>query len=102
MGGVIYEMSTGKPAFAGKSGASLIAAILSSEPPPMAALQPMTPPALERVVKKCLAKDLDECRQCASDLAGELNWIAEGSAQTRASKLGVGSQVRSPASVCEG
>jgi eukaryotic-like serine/threonine-protein kinase len=77
LGGVIYEMATGKPAFAGKNRASLIAAILSSEPQPMAALQPMTPPALARVVKKCLAKDRDERWQSASDLASELNWIVE-------------------------
>src|SRR5713101_8579355 len=72
-------MVTGKPAFHGKSRASLIAAILSSEPQPMAALQAMTPPSLERVVKKCLAKDPDERWQNASDLASELNWIAESS-----------------------
>jgi serine/threonine protein kinase/Tol biopolymer transport system component len=81
LGGVIYEMATGKSAFAGKSRASLIAAILSSEPQPMAALQPMTPPALARVVKKCLAKDPDERWQSASDLASELNWIAEERSQ---------------------
>src|ERR1700730_8361857 len=74
-------MATGKPAFSGKSRASLIAAILSSEPQPMAALQPMTPPAMERVVRKCLAKDPDERWQTASDLASELNWIAEGGSQ---------------------
>ena len=81
LGEVVYEMATAKPAFAGKSRASLIAAILSSEPQPMATVQPMTPPALERVVKKCLAKDPDDRWQCASDLAGELNWIAEGGPQ---------------------
>ena len=81
MGELIYEMATGKPAFAGKSRASLIAAILTAEPAAMADLQPMTPPALERVVKKCLAKDPDERWQSASDLASELNWIAEGGSQ---------------------
>jgi serine/threonine protein kinase/Tol biopolymer transport system component len=81
LGELIYEMATGRPAFTGKSRASLIAAILSSEPHPMKALQPMTPPALERVVKKCLAKDPDERWQSASDLASELNWIAEGGSQ---------------------
>jgi eukaryotic-like serine/threonine-protein kinase len=81
LGEVIYEMATGKPAFTGKSRASLIAAILSSQPQPMAALQPMTPPALERVVKKCLGKDPDERWQSASDLASELNWIAAGGSQ---------------------
>jgi len=77
LGELIYEMATGKPAFIGKSRASLIAAILTTEPQPMAALQPMTPVALERVVKKCLAKDPDERWQSASDLASELNWITE-------------------------
>src|SRR5258707_10589174 len=83
LGELIYEMATGKPAFSGKSRASLIAAILSSEPEPMAALQPMTPPALERVIKKCLAKDPDERWQSASDLAAELRWISESGSQAR-------------------
>ncbi len=86
LGTVIYEMATAQPAFAGRSRASLIAAILSSEPQPMKALQPMTPPALERVVKKCLAKDPDERWQSASDLAAELNWIAEGGSQAGAAQ----------------
>ena len=81
LGEVIYEMATGKPAFAGKSRASLIAAILTAEPQSMAALQPMTPPALERVVKKCLEKDPDQRWHSARDLADELNWIAEGGSQ---------------------
>jgi eukaryotic-like serine/threonine-protein kinase len=69
-------MATGKPAFSGASRASLIAAILTADPPPMTQLQPLTPPALARIVKKCLSKDPDERWQSASDLASELNWIA--------------------------
>jgi len=88
LGEVIYEMATGQPAFSGKSRASLIAAILTTEPPPIAQLQPMTPPALDRVVKKCLAKDPDERWQSASDLAGELSWIAEAGSQTAQAKHG--------------
>jgi eukaryotic-like serine/threonine-protein kinase len=53
-------MATGKPAFSGTSRASVIAAILTTEPPPITQVQLMTPAALERVVKKCLAKDTDE------------------------------------------
>ena len=68
-GAVVYEMATGKRAFEGKSQASLIAAILAAEPPAMSSLQPMTPPALDRVVKRCLAKEPDERWQTASDLA---------------------------------
>jgi Tol biopolymer transport system component len=80
-GAVLYEMVTGKRAFEGKSRASLIAAIMSSEPRPITELQPMTPPLLDRVVRRCLAKDPDERWQSAGDLAAELGWIAEGLAQ---------------------
>src|SRR5262249_45490437 len=78
-----YEMATGQPAFVGKSRASLIAAILSSEPQPMLALQPMTPPALERIVKKCMAKDPEERWQCASDMASQFRWLAEATDEIR-------------------
>jgi serine/threonine protein kinase/Tol biopolymer transport system component len=84
LGEVIYEMATGQPAFAGKSRASLIAAILTTDPPSLCTLQPMTPPGLERVVKKCLAKDPDERWQSASDLASELAWIAQTSSGSQA------------------
>jgi Protein kinase domain len=81
-GAVVYEMATGKRAFEGKSQASVIAAILEREPPAMSSLQPMTPPALDRIVKKCLRKDPDERWQSARDVTDELKWIAEGSSQT--------------------
>jgi len=80
-GAVVYEMATGKRAFEGKTQASLIAAILEREPPPMSSLQPVTPPALDRVVRRCLAKDRDERWQTARDLEVELKWIAEGGSQ---------------------
>jgi eukaryotic-like serine/threonine-protein kinase len=88
LGEVIYEMATGNPAFGGSSRASLIAAILTAEPPTMTQLQPLTPPAVERVVKKCMAKDPEDRWQSASDLATELNWIAESS--TRVDLAGPG------------
>jgi len=56
----------------------LIAAILTTEPQPITQIQPLTPPALERIVKKCLAKDPDERWQSARDLKTNLEWIAEG------------------------
>jgi Tol biopolymer transport system component len=80
-GAVVYEMATGKRAFEGKSQASLIAKILETDPPPMSSLQPMTPPALGRVVKKCLAKEPEKRWQAASDVCDELKWIAEGGSQ---------------------
>jgi serine/threonine protein kinase len=83
-GTVLYEMVSGKPAFGGKTKASMIAAILSSEPQPLSAVQPLAPPALERVIKQCLAKDPDERWQSAGDIARELKWIAEGGSQASA------------------
>jgi serine/threonine protein kinase len=77
---VLYEMLTGRRAFEGKSPASLIAAILEQEPPPVSRLQPMSPTALDRVVTTCLAKDPDERWQSARDLGRELKWISEGGA----------------------
>jgi eukaryotic-like serine/threonine-protein kinase len=81
LGEVLYEMATGKPAFSGKSRASLIASILTTEPPSITLLQPLTPPALERIVKQCLAKDPDERWQSAHDLACELRWIVDAASQ---------------------
>ncbi len=80
-GAVLYEMATGKKAFTGKSQASLISAIMSTEPPPISTIQPMIPPALDRVVKTCLAKDPDDRWQTAHDVMLQLKWIAEGGSQ---------------------
>jgi eukaryotic-like serine/threonine-protein kinase len=81
-GVVVYEMATGKKVFEGKSQASLIAKILETDPPPMSSRQPMTPPALDRLVKKCLAKEPEKRWQAASDVCDELKWIAERGAHT--------------------
>jgi Tol biopolymer transport system component/predicted Ser/Thr protein kinase len=80
-GTVVYEMATGKKAFEGKTSASVMAAILKDEPPAMSSLQPVTPPALDRVVKTCMAKEPDERWQTAGDLCRELKWIVEGGSQ---------------------
>jgi eukaryotic-like serine/threonine-protein kinase len=77
-GVLVHEMATGKKAFEGKTQASVIGAILRDEPPPISSLQPMTPPALDRVVRACLAKDPDERWQTALDLTRELKWVAGG------------------------
>ncbi|HYX68534.1 MAG TPA: protein kinase [Terriglobales bacterium] len=80
-GEVLYEMATGQPAFSGRTKASLIAAILSAEPKPLSQVAPMSPPALDRVVRTCLAKDPDERFQTVHDLKLQLQWIAEGGTQ---------------------
>jgi eukaryotic-like serine/threonine-protein kinase len=80
-GAVLYEMATGRKAFSGTSQASLISAIMKEEPTPIATLQPMTPPALERVVRTCLAKDPEDRWQSAHDIKSELSWIAQAGSQ---------------------
>ena len=81
LGAVLYEMLSGRKAFDGKSQLSVVSAILEREPTPINRFKPMTPPALEHVVKKCLAKSVDDRWQSAGDLASELRWIADTSAQ---------------------
>jgi eukaryotic-like serine/threonine-protein kinase len=90
LGCVLYEMATGRKAFTGSSQASLMSAIMKEEPVPVSQIQPMAPPALDRVVKICLAKDPDERWQSAHDVGSELKWIAQ-----------VGSQAGVPAPIVQ-
>jgi Serine/threonine protein kinase len=79
-GAVLYEMVSGRRAFDGKTRASVIAAVLEHEPPSLSELQPVTPAALEQIVKACLEKSPDERWQSAHDLKRELQWLADGNA----------------------
>ena len=83
-GAMLYELTTGRRAFEAKSPASVIAAILETEPPPIADIAAPELRShdtllrrLDRVVRACLAKDPDERWHCAHDLVGELRWIDE-------------------------
>jgi WD40 repeat protein len=78
LGAVLYEMFTGRQAFTGKSRASVIAAILTSEPSPISQLQPLSSPMLDHVINRALAKDPNERWQTARDFTSELRWVAAG------------------------
>lgn len=91
LGAVLYEMATGKRAFEGQNKASLIASIMRGEPAPITAVQPMSPPALDRVVRTCLEKDPAQRWQSAHDIACQLRWVAEAPSEP----LGAISQRRS-------
>jgi len=80
-GVMLYEMLTGKRAFEGKSQLSVASAILEKDPEPIAAVRPLTPPAMEHVVRTCLAKEPDDRFQSAHDLKLQLRWIATGGSQ---------------------
>lgn len=78
-GAVLYEMVTGKRAFEGRSQASLIHAIMGTEPRPVSAVQPLAPRALDHVIDRCLAKAPDDRWQTARDVHQELRWVLERS-----------------------
>jgi Tol biopolymer transport system component len=75
-GAVVYEMITGKRAFEGQNQASVIASVLKVDPPTIAVLQPTAPPALDHLVRGCLAKDPADRWQTAHDVLKQLEWIA--------------------------
>ena len=77
LGALLYEMVTGRKAFEGKSQASLIGAIMTSQPPPVSQLQVTAPPALDHVIRTCLAKDPEDRWQSARDVLRGLRWVSE-------------------------
>ena len=77
LGSVLYEMATGKKAFAGSSQASLISSIMKEDPAAISALSPMSPAALDRVVRNCLAKDPEDRWQTARDVGLQLQGIRD-------------------------
>src|SRR5579864_1613912 len=84
LGAVLYEMVTGKRAFAGKSQISVMSAILEREPEPISAVQPLTPATLDHMIQRALAKDPEERWQSATDLKQELKWLSASGSQSAA------------------
>jgi eukaryotic-like serine/threonine-protein kinase len=81
LGAVLYEMLTGQKAFQGKSQLSVASAILEKEPAPISTIKPMTPPALDHAIRKCLAKTPDDRWQSAADIKHEISWISQSFAE---------------------
>jgi eukaryotic-like serine/threonine-protein kinase len=73
-GCVLYEMLAERKAFEGGSAVTVIAAIMSSEPPPVPVLQEQ--PLLDRLLRRCLEKDRERRWQSIRDVTSELRWIA--------------------------
>jgi serine/threonine protein kinase len=74
-GAVLYEMTTGRRAFEGKSQITVASAILEKNPEPISTVKPLAPVALDQLVATCLAKGRDERFQSAHDLALQLKGI---------------------------
>ncbi len=82
-GVILYEMVSGRRPFQAASQASLIGAILHVEPLPLSAVQPLSPPLLDHIVRKCLAKSPQDRWQNARDLVDEIRWISGQDVQSR-------------------
>ena len=81
-GAVVFEMLTGTRAFDGDNADNVRAAILEHEPPPVSSLQPLVPPALDDIVRRCLAKHPTERSQSASDVIRELKLVSNRSCRS--------------------
>jgi Tol biopolymer transport system component len=77
LGAVLYEMATGKRAFAGTSPVAIAAAVLHDDPAPISAVRPGSPVALDRLVRTCLAKDPEQRWQTAHDVGLQLAPMGE-------------------------
>ena len=85
-GAVLFEMATGKQAFASSSKASTISAILSKDPPAVSTVRSGLSPSFDHITERCLSKNPDDRWQTMRDLKLELNWISDHPA-TVASEL---------------
>ena len=96
LGVVLYEMATGRKAFEGDSQASLIASILTSQPPPISTMRQGVenlPPAVDHIVERCLQKSPADRWQTARDVNVELEWTARaGSSVTHAASHAIGAR----------
>jgi eukaryotic-like serine/threonine-protein kinase len=77
LGAVMYEMLSGSRAFDRDSAVETMTAVLNDEPPPLAAVAPQTPPALDAIVRHCMEKSPRERFQSARDLAFHLRMLPE-------------------------
>jgi Tol biopolymer transport system component/tRNA A-37 threonylcarbamoyl transferase component Bud32 len=76
-GALLYEMVTGRRAFEGRSQISVASAILEKEPKSIKEVQRAAPPALDHLIRTCLAKNPEERYQSALDVKLQLLWIAQ-------------------------
>jgi serine/threonine protein kinase/Tol biopolymer transport system component len=84
-GAVLYEMATGKPAFSGKTMATLFDQILNRDPEPLASVNPQAPPELSHIIAKALEKDRELRYRTAADILADLKRLRRDLAPRRAS-----------------
>jgi serine/threonine protein kinase len=86
VGAVLYEMLSGRCAFAGHTPADTLAALLTQDPPDISAISRPVPRAIERVVRRCLERNPEERFQSARDVAFGLQAVCEAAEPSAAVK----------------
>ena len=81
-GAILYEMLTGKRAFQKPTSAETMSAILNEDPPGISQIAPNIPPAVQRVIHRCLEKNPEQRFQSASDLAFALEALSDSGASS--------------------
>lgn len=96
-GAVLYEMLSGQRAFRGETAADTMTAILTREPPDLDLEKLTIPPALDRIVRRCLEKTADLRFQSANDLAFALETLTTTSGAASGSTIGAAAVPAPPA-----
>ncbi|CAN5269073.1 hypothetical protein BH23GEM4_BH23GEM4_17270 [soil metagenome] len=87
LGVVLYEMLTGQRPFRGAHDQVVLHAVLHSKPPPVTAIRPELPPALERVVGRALARGKADRYSTAHDLIADLERVRATEKERRPAQL---------------
>src|SRR5262249_28567886 len=87
LGVVLYEMITGEPPFKGDTAIDAVAAMLNTEPPPLAARAPHAPPELEAIVSKAMRKDRQQRYETMGQFLAQLTGLRQQSASSGASSV---------------
>src|SRR2546427_397296 len=95
-GAVLYEMATGRQAFAGATTAVIHDAILNRAPTPPLRLNPDLPPEFERIINKALEKDRDLRYQHASDIRTDLKRLRRDTDSGRLARVEEGPALPPP------
>jgi hypothetical protein len=92
-GSILYEMTTGKRAFHGKTAVDTLSAILNEEPAPIGESNPQAPAPLRWIVERCLAKEPEQRYGTTKDLARDLATLRDHISEAAISGAGI---VRAP------